>query len=78
MIKRGKVVLKNSAVVVVDIDGAYVQFNYNSGMQNMKELFVKVVNGKYSLTSEDEYIKEKNKQSKNANKTVNKECNTEE
>lgn len=55
MIKECKVVLHNSAVVVVDFGGTKVQFPATK--INDKVAYVEYVNGKYSVVSKEDYEK---------------------
>lgn len=71
MIKECKVILRNSAVMVVDFGGTKVQFPTTK--TNGEVVYVEYIDGKYSIVSKEDY--EKSLKPKANKKTKNIEIN---
>jgi hypothetical protein len=55
MVKECKVILHNSAVIVVDFDGTHIQFP--AAKTNNETVYVEYVNDRYSIVSKNDYEK---------------------
>lgn len=53
MVKKCKIVLKNSAVVVVDFNGVNIQMPYSNDIKDY--VYVRSERGRYSFSTKEEY-----------------------